>query len=429
MGEWDPFADPADLEEDPVPVPVPRVKSKSEQPPVAQAPVAPKDESGKDETRLDLDGFLGLLSKLAGTEDPDPWLLNQIKALYPQAPALMAKMPKEQCLLYFQATSQRLLEECAKGDQSSVEFVGVLRELMCQWGGSLGDDDAGLQIERPDAAGFNGHVVLIPSWGGSNFSDHVDTVKWYRSFDAGALIVVVLYKAGSPKGLDQLKQLLDELARQWSSKVQRSLTVHAFSNLGMMCWRDLLKEWAGRGHINAAAGDEPLLPPLKDVLRKIILDSCPDGLLPRSYGTRSNVSTMVAMMHGTLGVNSRGEPRSEEEKVAMYRKSIEVLAEGSPLWRSYDMLSDEEIYAMTRIDTSRIQELEPPVPILFLYSALDKIIPKEGPERYFNECISRSDRKGLLTEKHMFKGTPHCQHKKMKPQEYWDRVQSFLAAG
>eukprot|EP00971_Amphidinium_carterae_P010264 202762-Amphidinium_carterae.1 len=171
-------------------------------------------------------------------------------------------------------------------------------------------------------------------------------------------------------------------------------------------------------------GEAAGLPPLQHVLQSIILDCSPDRLLSRTHGTRALIGGAIPAL-SMVPFNSMREPLSEGMQETMQRSMLAQLEEGSAFSRSLAQEPDERLFALIRVDTHRVLELQPDVHTLFLYSLADIMIPPEGPERYHAECKQRAGPKTIIT-KHAFEKVTHCKIKEARPKEYWPLVQGFL---
>eukprot|EP00971_Amphidinium_carterae_P290944 5777529-Amphidinium_carterae.1 len=103
--------------------------------------------------------------------------------------ALKAWEPKHFMQLTMQVGA-RLREECMREARANLKRIQFLFRLQIYFG--MVDIGQSIHIEQP-ASVFNGTVVIIGSYLGSTLNNQSDTVGWYRSWNASALIIAVVY--------------------------------------------------------------------------------------------------------------------------------------------------------------------------------------------------------------------------------------------
>merc|ERR1712217_550261 len=77
-------------------------------------------------------------------------------------------------------------------------------------------------------------------------------------------------------------------------------------------------------------------------------------------------------------------------------------------------------------DTSVVHDLQPPVPILFVYSRDDKIVMCAGIEDFIAESQSRaSGSAARAIETLVFDKSTHIYHRRVHKDEYWKKAHEF----
>merc|ERR1712032_244590 len=164
------------------------------------------------------------------------------------------------------------------------------------------------------------------------------------------------------------------------------------------------------------------------VLRAVVLDSAPNALINLEDTITSWVVSWGMMLSSVVDCDDNGEPvEPTQVKQAAAQAKLEIRREDSQLRRFWSTLTEEECVSKSRADTATLHALEPPVPLLFIYSTLDSIIRFGGVETYITECEERLSRAGLPPPQRLkYTDTQHCFHKTQKKDEYWRTVSSFL---
>lgn len=93
-----------------------------------------------------------------------------------------------------------------------------------------------------------------------------------------------------------------------------------------------------------------------------------------------------------------------------YRTKMEVMREGSMVKLYYDSLTDLQIRNMTAVDCKDVHAMEPPVPMLFLYSENDKVISAAHVEQYIEE-LTRRAQPPPEPQRYKLKNSAHCMHR------------------
>lgn len=400
MDDWDPFADQLEglqLSSDLPSRPPPPAKS------------------------LSLGEFLGCLDEICS--DPEarrPAIDQKMQPLSAKAPGPQA--PIFSCVLASRFV--RSLADVREGRVKAFNLPIVLQEAFAHISAST---SGGLDILKPNAE-FSGSVVLVFGFGGSSLADLADCVPAYRAIDPGC-IVVLMVMAGGEHTSYQLAELFESTVNAWADAqhgCKPRLLIHMFSNMGYMTWNALLRLWEQQ----ASAHDEKRLrsapPPLADVLKGIVLDSCPDSKIARKNGIQSVIQSMAAGLALASAWDADGR---QLEGKAMQEASMlckcEILHEESPWRKHLEGMPEKDMHNMTRANTAEVSQLEPPgVPMQFIYSETDPIILASGVERHIAECEGRAGG-APLPRRLKFPSSGHCVHKQVHREAYWAAVGDF----
>lgn len=400
MDDWDPFADQLEGLQ-------PSSDLPSRPPPPAES--------------LALGEFLECLDEICSDGEARRAVIDQkmqpllAKAVGPQAPMFS-------CVLASRFV--RLLADVREGRVKAMNLLIVLQQAFAELSAST---SGGLDILKPDVQ-FSGSVVLVFGFGGSSLADLADCVPAYRAIDPGC-IVVLMVMAGGEHTSYQLAELLESTVNAWA-EAQHGCTprllVHMFSNMGYMTWNALLRLWEQQ----VAAPDEKRLrsapPPLADVLKGVVLDSCPDSKIARKNGIQSVIQSMAAgfALASAWDVDGRPLDGKASQEAAMLCK-CEVLHDESPWRKHLEGLPEKDMHNMTRANTAEVSQLQPPgVPMQFIYSESDAIIHASGVERHIVECEGLAGG-APLPRRLKFQSSGHCIHKQVHCEAYWSAIGDF----
>jgi len=287
----------------------------------------------------------------------------------------------------------------------------------------------------------SGTVVLVLGWAGSNMQQLDDVEQFYRDLLPASCIVRLLSTAAiniNLKGSASLRcdilAAMNAALKTWDSKTQPKLLVHLFSNGGTITWLELLQCWHW---LSCKEERDPLLfgpvPPLDTVLKGIILDSAPSC----SYGSATIDESMqglllnvVPYLHKMLCDDHDGSEagRKQAEAKAVKVRSIAMDAERSPLAKFLRTKPERIVTTAGNVEAKNLHRLEPPVPLQFIYSKKDSVIPYEAVERYIEDVNKRPNRQNvMLPFKLLFEDSKHIFHKVLHKETYWHRVKVFAS--
>lgn len=283
-----------------------------------------------------------------------------------------------------------------------------------------------ISVFQPEAT-FSGRVVFVFGWGGSSIQDMEDCLSSYREMDSGSLLVAFT-RSKDLHGLAQVAKAFETAVNTWADAVDHcspSLLVHLFSNNGFFAWTDMLKLWEEQ----LVGYDEQRLrgavPPMATVLRGVILDSAPAEGLPKSCTTLALVQSEAAILAALSWLDAEGKPvdTKEQARNAM-QATMEVMDREGPFWQQVE--ADQERHLACQAKCHEVHSREPLVPLLFVYSTVDRIIPYHCIEQYIADCSARHGHKSRIRI-HQLKYTDsaHCMHKMRHAKDYWTAVREF----
>jgi len=314
-----------------------------------------------------------------------------------------------------------------------LEKTSVLPKAFVQFHNSLQQtlsvDGMGMDVVQPSEP-FTGQAFFIFGYGGSRLEDLKDAGQFYSKNYPGALVVTCI-AAKDAISMGMIAEVLELVVNAWADKpdVTPSLVIHLFSNMGAMAWNALLRMWVDQEALPDESRLRGKVPAMQKVLRALIFDSSPYELLPFEPGVQSITNGAAATYSMLVGFNPDG---SEMDKTSAMRASMEAKMEWmhpNCALRTYYDSNKDEMYSITRPSLENQRELEPLVPMLFIYSTVDKIIPWEGVEMYIGECESRLSKGGKPAPRRLKfedRQSAHCFHKKVHTEEYWNAVSSLL---
>lgn len=451
--DWDPFADPSDTPaSEPPCAPAKPTTADNRGYTASHAPVAlpalPSDIYAALEVTADHSLLLEDSRRLGTPETPKDFaaLLDRLfelpacdgnseavsEAFRPIAIAIY-KNPnfRDDLFKRFLSVLENVLEN--KGDQKHI-FAIALDFLWNYTDYKLGRSmPQPVPVNEPVGVETNGDVVFLFGWGGGTVEDLQDMHDLYRSLSAGATIVRSPCAGADNFGLRvQVALVLQAAAKTWADLPtggpKPKLLVHLFSNAGGMQWIEVMRCWkelSARGeavpHLDAA------LPPLSEVLRGVIYDSAVDTAINKEAAMVSDVQGVAPYL--ALLAQSMHDGSEEGKKQADLRSKrvlMACLSSNSPL---YVHLREKPEKAFTKShspDGRSLHALEPPVPMQFICSKDDKVIPLEGVQKYMAEVNARSNRKGhTAVRKLVFEKSKHALHKIAHKAEYEECVKHF----
>jgi len=443
MAAWDPFADPA---EGPTENEEPSRKTPCDGLAVEEAfdnlddlavyadpaalPTAPRRS-----LMQSLTGFLSLSDFIATVDevwqlpdDADSDMMKKGGALTQAVVAAGSNLGHKYACIY----SRRFLSLMQDMRMGKVPFSAKrMAALSAILSGMFASDQEEFVVLPPKAS-FNGRVVMIFTYGGGNLNDMQDCIEWNQEFDVGCLVVALTFTAGGIYGQDQLARALEAAVNAWADAapgVERALYIQLYSNLGMQAWCELLKLWEKQVSLPDRTRLRGPVPPMSRVLRAILLDSAPDAAI-NVPDTITSFSTSYGMMLASAAdFDANGDPLEPTQmKQAAAQGKTELRREDNVLARTWLTMPEEDLLALSRADTATVHQLEPPVPLLFIYSTQDTIIRSRGIETYIAECEQRPSRAGLPPPQRLrYDNTQHCFHKAQKKDEYWSTVSGFFS--
>lgn len=399
MADWDPFGEQSEGLEPPEGLP-------SRPPPPAQS--------------LSLGEFLECLDDICSDPEARRAVLDQ------KMKPLLAKAPGPQAPVFLSVLASRFVGQLAdvrEGRVKAMNLVLVLQEAFGQVAASM---SGGLDFIKPDAE-FSGSVVLIFGFGGSSLADLADCVPAYRQIDPGCLAVLMIMAGGEHTSY-QLADVLESAVNAWADAkagCTPRLLIHMFSNMGYMTWNGLLNLWEKQ----VEAPDEKRLrkapPPMAEVLKGVVLDSCPDSKIARKNGIQSVIQSYAAGMALASGWDANGQPldaRASQEASMLCK--CEILHDESPFRKHLLSIPERDMHSMTRANTAEVLRLQPSVtPMQFIYSESDVIIHASGVERHIVECEGQAG--APVPRRLKFPNSGHCVHKQVHQEAYWAAVQDF----
>merc|ERR1712039_211502 len=106
-----------------------------------------------------------------------------------------------------------------------------------------------------------------------------------------------------------------------------------------------------------------------------------------------------------------------------------LLSEGSPIKAHLLAGSADVLKGLSQADVKPVHDMEPNVPMQFIYSRDDNIISSEGIEEYIAEVVARPNRKGHEKPQTLvFDKSPHVKHKMQHKDAYAKCVESFASS-
>lgn len=402
MADWDPFAEQSEGLESAAGLP-------SRPPPPAES--------------LSLGEFLERLDEICGDPEARRAVIDQkmkplvASAIGPQAPVFCSVLSSR---------FVRHLADVREERVKAMNLVLVLQEAFSEVAASM---SGGLEVLKPDVE-FSGSVVMIFGFGGSSLADLTDCVPAYRQIDAGCLIVLMVMAGGEHTSY-QLAEVLESTVNAWADapgSCRPRLLVHMFSNMGFMTWNALLNLWEQQ----VAAHDEKRLrsapPPLTEVLKAVVLDSCPDSKIARKNGIQSVIQSVAAGFALATAWDADGRPLDAKasQEASMLCK-CEILHAESPWRKHLESMPEKDMHNWTRANTAEVSRLQPSgVPMQFIYSENDAIIHASGVERHILECEGQASGAGSpLPRRLKFPSSGHCLHKQVHQEAYWAAVGDF----
>merc|ERR1712060_38073 len=123
-------------------------------------------------------------------------------------------------------------------------------------------------------------------------------------------------------------------------------------------------------------------------LRGVILDSSPTEIQTTESALGGMMSTYIFSVQRLIGWSADGkELDGMGRRKAALALNMAVLSGNSPL-RAYWGSMPHDLEG-GKANVAEVHELEPPVPLFFIYSTSDIVIPAEGTELYISECVAR----------------------------------------
>ncbi|GAA6056047.1 hypothetical protein JCM3770_006998 [Rhodotorula araucariae] len=267
-------------------------------------------------------------------------------------------------------------------------------------------------LAEPATAALNGsaaagvvkapELVLISSWMGAQLKHVEKYVETYRELYPTSAILLLrsseadFFRSSTlVRALSPAVDVVRARTSGYTAGPSSGLLVHAFSNGGCLTLKTLNELLRADGK----TGDAQPLVAKELPARAVILDSCP--------GLQNFTGTIAAF---TAGVKS---PFVKLPLVAVLTIVFGALRLWDIIRRQPPILSRLSAYLNSRAF--------PPVPRLYLYSDIDKLVPCADVERH--AAAARTAGVEVRTER--FDGTPHVAHARVEPKRYWGAIQEL----
>jgi len=278
-------------------------------------------------------------------------------------------------------------------------------------------------------------VIFLLGWGGGSLQDLDDIAGFYRLAYPAAVLVRLTCNAKGGFGLRcECAYGIRAASHTWARAPQGSkkrLLVHLFSNAGFMTWTEMLQSWAA---VSTQQEAHPLLsgplPAMSDVLRGVVLDSACNSKVAVDACIQSHVQAMAGFMcQVAASVHDGSEAGIKSAEMTSKKVLLQLLANDSPVKAHLATKPSEEMTSLSAADAKTVHDLEPPVPVQFVYSKDDTIISCAGIEEYISEVASRPNRQGCEPPKSLvFERSKHVFHKVKHRDEYAKCVKSFASS-
>lgn len=296
-------------------------------------------------------------------------------------------------------------------------------------------------VSNPEGE-FSGTVIFVLGWGGSYMHQLDDVEEFYRDLLPDSCIVRLVSSAAvniNVKGSAGLRcdimAALNAALRTWEGKVKPKLLVHLFSNGGMITWTEMLQCWQW---LSSKGEPDSLLigplPPLASVLQGIILDSAPSCSYEKDVSARDGIlgviNSAAPFFYKLLADDHDGSEvqRKQAEAKALKVRSAARVVKDNPI-EKFLMTKPERILARGgSVEAKNIHRFEPPVPLQFIYSKTDAVIPYQAVQEYIEEVNKRANRRDvMLPFQLVFEESTHIFHKVLHKEAYWQRVKVFAS--
>lgn len=431
MGDdWDPFADPAEADLGSATNAV--EKQEIEKPTDIVAALAAPPRQPAPMTSEEFQSLLEEFFTLIGTVDFE--IVED--AFRPVAKAIEENV---EFRLELWKRGAALIHDCAVESPPSAKLnaLGLLVDELYGFNADLDNNwPSGTAFEPPPDRKPCGIVIFLFGFGGARCADLDDVAELYRASFPGAVIMRLESNRFDSWGMRlEVAQAIRASTWAWKEMDQEAtpqLLVHAFSNGGFFIWEEMLISWQQLSERETEVPELGMkLPPMSAVLRGIIIDSAPDATPEIVSQIQSLAQSSAGFIRAAVASDhDESEAGRKDAEVRSRRAIIEVIGANSPVKKCLAEKPGAErlILHMCSARTKRVHQLEPPVPMQFIYSTADAIIRYEGIEDYIKEVDQRPNRKGLPPPCRLrFEKTKHCLHKVEKKDEYMSCVRNFVA--
>mmetsp|Transcript_60411 Transcript_60411/g.141240 ORF Transcript_60411/g.141240 Transcript_60411/m.141240 type:complete len:765 (+) Transcript_60411:70-2364(+) len=259
----------------------------------------------------------------------------------------------------------------------------------------------------------------------------------YRQVDQHCMILA-LSMGAEPAGSAQLGRAMAIAVNAWGDAEEKygppgtaggagrpELLIHLFGSAGFHAWAKLLRLWYEQSFYPDQKRLRGRVQNMEKLLKGVILDSAPGDSGNRMLGAFPLVQGDAALLSAMNGYGADGTEQSEVEKLQASQSSMrELTKKNGPLWDYYeDLMRQEQGLPML------VHQHEPCVPLLFAYSASDRIAPAVQIERYIEECRMRLSQLGSQAQgprQLFFESSGHVAHRSgATAEEYWRTVHDF----
>ncbi|KAI8619874.1 hypothetical protein BC830DRAFT_1102053 [Chytriomyces sp. MP71] len=239
--------------------------------------------------------------------------------------------------------------------------------------------------------------ALLFGWVDSKVQYVRKYADWYRSRGYTVHIVLCdrsILGVNGPAAQEPFEVLVQDLTAHGlitplDQESKNKAVIHSFSNGGPVQLRNLLLHLHSQGK--------------KLRTRAVILDSGP------GYATASSGSGFM-----TAGIkNSYARYAARSVLYGAFAMYTSVFS----LESHYVNLAAPIVVSQKNVEGNLMG------PRLFLYSDVDEIVPVVEVKRRIEECKAE----GIPVDEMMFQGSPHVKHAMTFSEEYWGKVEKFLA--
>jgi len=332
--------------------------------------------------------------------------------------------------------------------------AAILRRLFACCGSSSFNSVRTLTLSEKVPAG----LVLMCGKGGGSFADMRELGdRWQEVHN---FTVIQSVKCAFPRLCEkQVDQILRALLEHNIGTL--GLVVHAFSENGHSLWLNIMRKW------NTAPPKG--LPPLDQVLRGCIYDSCSAHakaaldtgapakktrsaemmeyvrywymhVMPRAAGKQSSIDdiddedilevfakhyTQKVALRSVMGMAQVLLPSEDEHLGKLDPRSAVAKAFHVNIGRNRRGLQDDPVFGDFFPEWHALVKYEPKyIPRICFYSAVDQIVPAQGIEK---TAEWSSEVRGAEIKMVLFEKTGHCLHHVGEPDAYFSHLDAWVS--